>query len=120
MVQKYLAKKSLLVLFACTAYVTLPAQVVVQRCDVTTGWQGAQTISVDQIDKKEGSGSLMTQAQAGNTPWFSKSFSSTQTGITLDGYLSFWLFVSDATKLDGGEIEISSSGAPDNQEFHWT
>ena len=36
----------------------LLAQVVIQRCDVTTGWQGAQTISVDHTDKKEGSGSL--------------------------------------------------------------
>jgi hypothetical protein len=99
--------------------VSLPGQVVIQRCDVTTGWQGAQSISVDNADKKEGYGSLMTEAQAGESSWFFKPFSSTQTGITSSGYLTFWLYVSDASKLDGGQIEISSSGAPDDREYNW-
>lgn len=112
-------KLTLLLVIIFAVRVSLPGQVVIQRCDVTTGWQGAQSILVDNADKKEGYGSLKTKAQVGDSPWFYKSFSSTQTGITSAGWLSFWLYVSDASKLDGGEIEISSSGAPDDQEYNW-
>jgi hypothetical protein len=120
MYPKYLVKRLLLVLVVVfVASITLPGQVVIQRCDVNTGWQGSQSISVDNADKKEGYASLKTEAQTGLTPWFYKTFSSTQTGITSAGYLSFWLFVDDATKLDGGQIEISSSGTSDNQEYNW-
>ncbi|MEX0986093.1 MAG: T9SS type A sorting domain-containing protein [Bacteroidales bacterium] len=116
-----IAKGSLLLLvIGCTAIISLHGQVVIQRCDVITGWQGAQAISVDQADKKEGNGSLVTEPLAGESVWFSKAFSSTQTGMGPSGYLTFWLYVSDATKLDGGEIEISSSGAAGNQEHFWT
>ena len=95
------------------------AQVVVQRCDVTSGWQGDQSITVDGTDKMEGTGSLETNVQTGASTWFSKSFSSTQTGITSTGYLTFWLYVSDASLLDGGEVEVSSSGTYDDQEYNW-
>lgn len=120
MAQKYLLQRSsLLLIIALMFNMSLTAQVVIQRCDVTTGWQGAQSISVDYADKKEGYGALQTEAQSGTSTWFSKSFSNTQTGISSSGYLSFWLYVSDASQLEGGEIEISSSGAADNQELHW-
>ncbi len=95
------------------------AQVVVQRCDVTTGWEGSGALSIDLSDKKEGKGSLKTEAQTGDFTWFSKSFSQTRTGIDNSGYLSFWLFVSDASKLEGGVIGISSSAGPDNAESTW-
>jgi hypothetical protein len=95
------------------------AQVVIQRCDVTTGWTGNETLSIDPADKMEGKGSLMTEAQTGDFTWFSKSFSQTQTGIDNSGYLSFWLYVSDASKLEGGQIDISSSGGPDTEVSSW-
>ena len=96
------------------------AQVVIQRCDVKTGWHGAQSISVDNTDKKEGSASLKIEAKTGNSIWYSKSFSDTYTGISNTGYLSFWLFVSDASKLEGGQVEISSSGASNKNEHIWS
>ena len=98
----------------------LNAQVVIQRCDVTTGWQGSQALSIDANDKKEGRGSLMTEAQTGDFTWFSKLFSQTRTGIDNSGYLCFWLYVSDASKLEGGLVGISSSAGPDNGESTWT
>ena len=61
----------------------------------------------------------MTQAQTGNFTWFSKAFSQTHTGIDNSGSLSFWLYVSDASKLEGGQIEITSSGKPDTDEYSW-
>ena len=98
---------------------TVVAQVVIQRCDVTTGWEGSAAMSIDNADKKEGQGSLVTQALSGESTWFSKKFSRTQTGIDETGYLTFWLYVADASKLEGGQIEISSSGGPDMMESGW-
>lgn len=100
--------------------VSLIGQVVVQRCDFTTGWSGSQSIAIDNSEKQEGSGALTTDAQDGLNDWFKKSFSSTQTGIDETGYLILWLYVSDASALDGGVIEISSSGGPDDKESAWT
>ncbi|MDT8432122.1 MAG: hypothetical protein RQ746_11425, partial [Bacteroidales bacterium] len=120
MFQKYFAKQSLILLaivFAANA--VLSGQVVIQRCDVATGWQGAQAISVDKSDYKEGFGALQTVAQAGQSDWFSKKFSGTQTGISTSGYLTLWLYVSDASMLDGGAIEVSSSGGPGDQTHAW-
>ena len=117
---KVLVKRSLLLLIATfMANITLSGQVVIQRCDVTTGWQGAQSITIDNADKQEGYASLKTEAQAGNSPWFYKSFSNTQTGISTEGYLTFWLYVSDVSQLNGGQIEISSAGGPDVEEYNW-
>ena len=115
-------KKTTILTFVLFAFLFSPsvsAQVVVQRCDVKTGWTSAVTLSVDNTDKKEGHGSLKIEAQEGTSDWFAKSFSGTQTGITNTGYLSFWLYVSDASKLDGGQIEISSSRGPDDKEYNW-
>lgn len=95
------------------------AQVVIQRCDNQTGWIGEFDFSIDNSDKKEGFASLSIEAQTGNYPWFSRSFSQTQTGIDAEGYLSFWLYISDTDKMEGGQIEISSSGLPDSLEFNW-
>ena len=115
----FFIKRMSIFLLASMLNLSLYSQVVIQRCDVTTGWQGAQALSVDNTDKKEGSGSLSTSAEVGTFPWFSKSFSSTQTGISGSGYLSFWLYISDASVLEGGAIEISSSGGPDDMESSW-
>ncbi len=98
----------------------LSAQVVIQRCDRTTGWEGSASFSTDNTDKKEGLASLMTDAQTGDQILFSKSFAQTRTGIDQNGYLIFWLYVSDASRLEGGEIEISSSGGPEDEITNWT
>ncbi len=114
--------KNYLFAFALSAIFSLQvlnAQVVIQRCDVTTGWEGSQALSIDGGDKKEGRGSLKMEAQTGDFTLFSKVFSQTRTGIDNTGYLSFWLYVSDASKLEGGLIGISSSAGPDNAESTW-
>lgn len=109
----------LLVLIGIILFLPVRAQVVIQRCDVTTGWKGNWLFSIDYTDKKEGDGSLKINAQTGTSDWFRKSFSRTHTGISSSGYLLFWLYLSDASKLEGGQIEISSSGEPDKLEYNW-
>lgn len=109
----------LLVLVGIITFSPVGAQVVIQRCDYTTGWKGSWSFSIDYADKKEGDGSLIMNAQTGTSDWFKKSFSRTHTGISASGYLVFWLYLSDASKLEGGQIEISSSGEPDKNEYNW-
>ena len=48
----HVKKLILLAIIVFSVKVTLPGQVVIQRCDRTTGWQGAQSLSVDVTDKK--------------------------------------------------------------------
>ena len=57
---------------------------------------------------------MTTEAQTGDFTWFSKSFAQTHTGIDNSGYLSLWLYVSDATKLEGGQIDIDANQVNDN------
>jgi len=97
----------------------LMSQVVIQRCDETTGWQGSAAIGTDQAEKKEGVASLSTQAPAGEHAWFTKQFARTQTGIDESGYLLFWLYVSDASQMEGGQVQISSSGGTDDLLSSW-
>ena len=97
----------------------LRSQVVLQRCDRTNLWSGSNTLSVDQSDKKEGLASL--RFTGAGTDWFAKSFSQVHTGVDETGFLSLWLYVSDDGLFDGnGQIEITSSGGPDVDEFSWS
>ena len=96
----------------------MQAQVVLQRCDRTNLWSGSNSLSTDVIDKKEGDASLKFTGSGIN--WFSKKFSQINTGIDETGYLSLWLYVSDPASFTGeGQIEITSSGESDNNEYSW-
>lgn len=96
----------------------LVAQLVLQRCDVTNRWQGSNVISVDADEKKEGVASI--RFTGSGTDWFAKKFSMTDAGIDDSGYFSFWLYVSDVTRLSGeGQVELTSSGGPDVDEYSW-
>lgn len=107
-----------LFLLAFMLPVRLEAQIVLQRCDVNNRWQGSNTISVDASERKEGAGSISFTGSGIN--WFSKKFTQIDAGIDDTGWLTFWLYVSDATTLDGeGQVELTSSGGPDVDEYTW-
>jgi hypothetical protein len=97
----------------------MESQVVLQRCDRTNLWTGSNPLSVDSDDKKEGIGSIRFTGTG--TDWFAKTFSQVHTGVDETGYLSLWLYVSDDAAFDGiGQIEITSSGGPDVDEYSWS
>jgi len=74
---------------------------------------------VDNADKKEGIASI--KFTGSGTDWFAKTFSQVYTGVDESGYLNLWLYVSDPASFDGeGEIEITSSGGPDTDEYSWS
>jgi hypothetical protein len=95
------------------------SQVVLQRCDRTNLWSGSNSLSVDNGDKKEGIASLTFTGSG--TDWFAKTFSQLYTGVDESGYLSLWLYVSEPAIFDeNGQIEITSSGGPDTDEYAWS
>ena len=96
----------------------LKSQVVLQRCDRTNLWSGSNTLLVDNVDKMEGIASIRFTGSGIN--WFSKSFSQVHTGVNESGYLRLWLYISDVASFTGdGQIEITSSGGPDSDEYSW-
>lgn len=111
----------LFVFFLLTFYlpVSLHAQIVLQRCDVTNRWGGSNTITVSTADKKEGAASIGFTGSG--TDWFAKKFSRTDAGIGATGWFSFWLYVSDVSAFNGdGQVELTSSGGPDADEYSWS
>jgi hypothetical protein len=97
------------------------ASTTIDKCDSVTGWTGSNSVTLDTTNKKEGTGCL-TRTGSG-TDWFKKTFSpAINSGVTeSNGYVHLWLYVSDATKLaaTGAQLEITSSGSPDVNEYAW-
>lgn len=93
----------------------------IDKCDSTAGWSGSDSVSLDTTNKKEGTGCL-TKTGSG-TDWFKKTLSpAVNSGVSeSNGYIHLWLYVSDAGKLasTGAQLEITSSGGPDVNEYSW-
>jgi|GEM_PF-1520500 len=110
-----------IIVFALLVYmfpVSLQAQLVLQRCDVTNRWGGSNAITLNTDDKKEGVASISFTGSG--TDWFAKEFSRSDAGIDATGWFSFWLYVSDVSAFSGdGQVELTSSGGPDVDEFSW-
>lgn len=95
--------------------------VTLDTADSLSGWSSGNPLTLDTVDKREGTGSL---SMTGNqVVQFQKAFASpVDSGMTLqDGALNFWYYVDDVSKLDGthGQVELSSSGGSDVNEFYW-
>ncbi len=120
-------KKLYLTLFFAIALMTklfAQTKVVLDNCDATTGWNASGAITLDNVDFKEGGASVVSTNA--NPERFVKVFSTPiNTGVTkANGYFSFWFYVSDISGIDlgptaDGQIEISSSGGADVNEYSW-
>ncbi len=86
-------------------------------CDSKDDWDGSNSITVNITDQKQGQGCL--EAVGKGTDDFKKTFSRAYT-IANFTTLEFWYYVSDVSKLNSsGQVEISSSGGPDDKEYNW-
>ena len=61
-------------------------------------------------------------SQGGGTDWFKRSYSpAVNTYCDPTSYLDLWIYVSDVSKFNGGgQLEITSSGGPDKDEYNWS
>lgn len=100
-----------------------PAINVLDNCDVKTSeWDGNGAIHVDATDSKDGEASMMNNGKS-NELRFRKNLSIPM-NFAGNQYLAFWFYIDDRTKLPAkdalnGQVEISSSGGPDTDEYHW-
>ncbi len=101
-----------------TITVDLPLYAMFENCDVVTGWNSG--LILNSVDFKQGTGCL--EFTGTTTDEFKKSFItpyySGETVATCK--VSFWYYVSDVTKVGKVNIEISSSGAADINEYQWS
>lgn len=91
---------------------------VFDNCDDSSTWNAAHQI--DTADKKEGAGSMMIDAN--DAAIFQKTLATPiDLGITeKNGGVDMWIYVQDNSQLGDSQIEFSSSGTCDQDEFHWT
>ncbi len=119
-------KTYLTLLFATMMVANLFAQTrtVFNSCDNVTNWDnGTGQLNVDNLEKKEGNGSLsITGNYTERFIW--NSDNGVNSDVTIEnGYLSFWLYISDVSKLtnDDGQIEIRSEhNQGDKFELNWS
>ena len=99
----------------------VPGGATLDTCDSLTGWSSHNTLSLDTTNKQQGTGCLSETGAIEGQFW--KSFSTAvNAGVTESaGYLEFEYYISDATKLGtNSQIEISSSGTCDVNEYSWS
>ncbi|MBN2639513.1 MAG: DUF5010 domain-containing protein [Bacteroidales bacterium] len=103
--------------------VVTPLGSYLDECEVLTGWStnGSNTLTLNTSSLMQGTGCV--QMIGSGTDEFKKVFSPAyNSGVTAaNGVLTFWYYVSDVSKLsNGGQVEISSSGGPDVNEYSWS
>jgi hypothetical protein len=89
-------------------------------CDSLNGWGSNNALSLDTMEKREGSASVMSIGSAAEE--FRKTFEPFDTGLSAaDAYLQFWYFVSDTSALeDDNQVELGSGGIMDSGEYNWS
>jgi len=85
-----------------------------------TGWSSTNGAELDSENKQEGFASL--SCTGGGTDKFKKTFDPpVNTFCDESSYFNLWVYVSDVSAFDGGgQIEITSSGRPDVDEYSWS
>jgi len=101
-----------------------PTLVVFDNAETPDGWQTVGAPVIDAIGPKEGKGWLKnTITNGGDFMQFIKKLptplDSKLTGS--DGQFQFWWYISDVSVLkDDGQIEITSGGDADKEEYGWS
>ncbi|MBN1480792.1 T9SS type A sorting domain-containing protein [candidate division KSB1 bacterium] len=86
-------------------------------CDAETGWDSANSLSLNTTDQKQGLACL--EATGDGTDDYKKVFSKA-VSITAYRSIEFWYYVSDVSKLtSNNQLEIGSAGRPDQNEYNW-
>lgn len=98
------------------------AGIVFDPANSTAGWStgNGNILGIDGDDTKFSNASL-TSTYGGNDQFFIKKLSTpfNTTVNEANGSMSLWLYVPDVTKLGSGQIELSSAGTSDTNEYNW-
>ncbi len=81
---------------------------------------GAAVTFSSEGSKLFDTGAATLNVPAGQTAVLAKTYSNTDLSkYAQDGYLYFWLYVDKASKITGGQLELTSSTQPDCYEASW-
>jgi len=95
-------------------------RIVIDHCDVSTGWGSNNGMRVNNEDHQEWGACLETIGDETND--FSKSFDPPIRTLATEenAYLQFWYYVSDISKFETqNQVEIGSGGKNDLDEYNW-
>lgn len=90
-------------------------------CDIDNNWKSSGTLTLNGTDNKQGSNCL--NFSGGGTDEFKKVFSTPYNarGSEEGTMLQFWYYVSDVSKMQGGnQVELGSAGKNDEDEYNWS
>jgi hypothetical protein len=99
--------------------VTVTGTLYLDECDSSTGWNSSQSLSLNNVDQKQGNacleftGSTLDEFKKVFSPAFNSGTNAT------NGALRFWYFVSDVTKCGPVRVELGSAGRADVDEYSW-
>ncbi|MDB5285434.1 MAG: hypothetical protein JWR05_383 [Mucilaginibacter sp.] len=101
-----------------------PTLVVFDNVDSNTGWETVGSPVIEKLAPKEGTGYLKNTIASGSDfmQFIKKSAIKVDSKLTTaNGQFSFWWYVSDVSLLkEDGQIEITSSGDADKEEYGWS
>ncbi|MBQ7247004.1 MAG: cell wall-binding repeat-containing protein [Lachnospiraceae bacterium] len=92
---------------------------VIIKTDSTDGWFGSQMVSEHSSDSPCGAWLSASERDQNGYIVFANSFARLDLKRYEGGSLHTWIYVEDKTKLAECCLEITSSGAPDDQESAW-
>lgn len=89
-------------------------------CDQLTAWQSSTSLALNNSENLQGTGCI--EFSGSGTDEYRKIFSTPYfaNGSVQNSVLQFWYYVSDASKMGSNQVEIGSSGKPDNDECSWS
>ena len=91
------------------------------NCDAQIDWNSDGTLSFNSTEKIQGAGAL--EFFGDDIDEFEKVFTTpfNANGSESGTVLQFWYYVSDPSMFESNnQVEISSSGAPDTDEYSWS
>ena len=89
---------------------------LIHACDSTSGIRQGE-LNKDPAYVKVGTGSIGSST---NPVRFEYTCSPVDVSAYMNGYLHMWVYAEDISKLRSGQIELTSAGRSDYEEYYWT
>ena len=95
------------------------SEFVISEIEELSPWYGTGHELVNEGAAVGSSFIAATSRDGAGSAVFAASFAKMDLSDYSDGNLHMWIYVDDISKLVGGQLELTSSGGPDNQESSW-
>lgn len=88
-------------------------------CDQLIDWKSSGTLKINGVNQQQGANCI--EFTGSGTDEYKKTFSTPHfaDGSANTMVLQFWYFISDPSKMGMNQVELGSSGKPDENEYNW-